>query len=206
MLPRPFRRAVPAASSRRRQRGALAVEAAIALPILLGVGMIGADMQRIHSERIRVENAAGAMALNLAAQPKLTAGGVDALAELAMQGHTNMQQLIILNVLQSGRIAWALQRGGARALCEAPAAGGRYTGTLPEDRPDTGQSNVDNSTMSMIVVKACRDTTDISLWAGIPLPEVLETTGIFRATSRTITLDEALRAESIATGLAYSEP
>ncbi len=200
---RPFRRAQ---APRRRQRGALAVEAALALPILLGVGMIGADMQRIHSERIRVENAAGAMALNLAAQPSLTASGVDALAQVAMQGHEDMQQLIILNVLQSGRIAWALQRGGAGGLCEAPASGGRYTGDLPEDPPDTGASNADNSTMSMIVVKACRDTADISLWAGMPLPELLETAAIFRATSRTITLDETLSAESAATGLAYAEP
>lgn len=201
--PRPSRHA-PA--PRRRQRGALAVEAALALPILLGVGMIGADMQRIHSERIRVENAAGAMALNLSAQPALTAGGVDALAQVAMQGHENMQQLIILNVLQSGRIAWALERGGASGLCEAPASGGQYTGLLPQDRPDTGESNVDNSTMSMIVVKACRDTADISLWAGMPLPDLLETAAVFRATSRTITLDETLRAESAASGLAYAEP
>lgn len=203
-MPTATRVAKPVAA-RRRQRGALAVEAALALPILLGVGMIGADMQRIHSERIRVENAAGAMALNLAAQPELTAGGIDALAEVAMQGHADMQQLIVLNVLQSGRIAWAVQRGGARDLCTAPASGGQYTGALPEDPPDTGESNVDNSTMSMIVVKACRDTADVASWGGLVLPAVLETTGIFRATSRTIKLDETLRAESAATGLAYSE-
>jgi len=195
-----------AATPRRRQRGALAVEAALALPILLGVGMIGADMQRIHSERIRVENAAGAMALNIAAQPSLTAAGVDMLAQLAMQGHEEMQQLIILNVLESGRIAWALQRGGAGDLCDAPASGGQYTGVLPQDRPDTGESNVDNSTLSMIVVKACRDTADISIWAGMPLPDLLQTAAVFRATSRTITLDETLRAESVASGLAYAQP
>lgn len=201
--PRPPRRP-PAA--RRRQRGALAVEAALVLPILLGVGMIGADMQRIHSERIRVENAAGAMALNLAAQRSLTAGGVDALARLAMQGHEDMQQLIILHVLQSGRIEWALRRGGADDLCEAPASGGRYTGALPQDPPEAAQGAADNSTLSMIVVKACRGTGDISLWAGLPLPEVLETGAIFRATARTITLDDTLRAESVASGLAYAEP
>lgn len=206
--PRPLRqprRAAAGPAARLRQRGALAVEAAIALPILLGVGMIGADMQRIHSERIRVENASGAMALNLAAQPALTAGGLDALAEVAMQGHAGVQQLIVLNVLQSGRIAWAVQRGGARDLCTAPASGGQYTGSLPEDPPDTGESNVDHSTMSMIVVKACRDTTDIPLWGGLMMPDVLETTGIFRATYRTIKLDETLRAESATSGLAYPE-
>lgn len=201
--PRSSQRAL---APRRRQRGALAVEAALALPILLGVGMIGADMQRIHSERIRVENAAGAMALNIAAQPALTASGVDALARIAMQGHEDMQQLIILNVLESGRIAWALQRGGAEGLCDAPASGGQYTGVLPQDRPDTGESDVDNSTMSMIVVQACRGTADISLWAGMPLPALLQTAAVYRATSRTITLDETLRAESVASGLAYAQP
>lgn len=130
-----FRRATLMTNSRRRQRGTLAVEAAIVLPILLGVGMIGADMQRIHSERIRVENAAGAMALNLAAQPALTSAGVDALAELAMQGHAEMQQLIILNVLQSGRITWALERGKLAHYAKFPHQVGSTRETCPKTHP-----------------------------------------------------------------------
>ena len=46
----------------------------------------------------------------------------------------------------------------------------------------------------------------LSLGPGLPLPEVLETGAIFRATARTITLDDTLRAESVASGLAYAEP
>jgi hypothetical protein len=107
--------------NRARQRGALAVEAAIALPLLIAVGLIGSDMQRIHTERIRLENASGSMALNIAMQPELSRAGIDALASVAMQGHEQFQHLIVLQVLQSGRISWALQRGGAQQLCEPPA-------------------------------------------------------------------------------------
>ena len=194
--------------TRRGQHGALAVETALVLPILLGIGLIGSDMMRIHVERIRIENAAGTMALNLAAQPELTAAGLDALAEAAMQGHSDHQQLIILNVRQSGRIAWALQRGGASSLCKALAKGGLYSGSLPEQRPsEEGQDgDADNSTLSMIVVRACRDTRDIALSGGLTLPSVLDTTSIFRATSTEITLDDTLQAESKASGLAYSSP
>ncbi|VFR32975.1 hypothetical protein ANDA3_0775 [plant metagenome] len=193
-------------SLRRLQRGAFAVEAALALPILIGVGVIGADMQRIHSERIRVENAAGVLAVNIAAQRRLTTAGIDVLADVAMQGHEAMQQLYILNVLQSGRVAWALRRGGADALCDAPVAGGVYTGQLPED-PPAGNSNaaVDNSTMSLIVVKTCRDTGDIALSSGVMLPAVLETLTLFRATNKTITLDTPLTDESRASGLAFPQ-
>ncbi|RMX06855.1 pilus assembly protein [Corticibacter populi] len=190
-----------------RQRGAIAVEAALALPILIGIGLIGADIQRIHTERIRLENAAGVMAINLAVQPELSLAGLDALADAAMQGHTDRQQLIILSVLQSGRIAWALQRGGADDLCEPQSAAGSYTGTLPEDPPEDSDATADDtdaSTLSMVVVRACRDTSDIALSGGLVMPQVLDTTSIFRANSLNITLDEDLQAESDANGLAYS--
>lgn len=190
-----------------RQLGAFAVEAALALPILIGVGFIGADMQRIHTERIRLENVAGATAVNLAAQPALSLAGVDALANIAMQGHAEDQQLIVLNVLQSGRIAWALQRGEASDLCEALSEGGLYSGTLPEEMPDSDDSTnekQDTSTLSMIVVRACRDTSGITLSGGLVMPRVIDTTAIFRATTIEIALDNDLQAESDASGLAYS--
>ncbi len=187
-----------------RQRGAVAVEAAIALPILIGVGLLGTDLQRIHAERIRLENAAGAMAINLAAQTSLTSAGVDALAEAAMQGHEDMQHMIVLNVLQSGRVAWALQRGEALGLCDASAQGGRYSGTLPEDPPEGMNPNgEDTSTLSLIVVKACRDTSDIVLSGGLVMPGVLKTTTVFRAARKTVALDATLQLESDASGLAF---
>lgn len=198
----------PLPAHRRRQRGALAVEMALALPVLIAAGVIGSDMQRIHSERLRLENAASAMALNLAAQPELSVAGLDALAEAAMQGHEQNQHLIVLNVLQSGRIAWALQRGGDTSLCEAPAAGGRYRDALPEQTPDGGRDDDedgDASTLSMVVVMACRATTDVALSGALLMPEVLRTRSVYRASRKTITLDATLQAESKASGLAFSE-
>lgn len=196
------------APARRWQRGALAVEAALALPILIAAGLIGSDMQRIHTERIRLENAAATMALNLAAQPELSAAGLDALAEAAMQGHEQNQQLIVLDVLQSGRIAWALQRGGDTGLCEAPAAGGHYSDELPESLPEDARDedeDGDASGLAMIVVVACRATADVALSGALVMPELLRTTSLYRATHKTITLDTTLQAESDASGLAYSE-
>lgn len=186
----------------------VAVEAALALPILLGVGLLGADMQRIQTERIRLENAAGAMAVNLAAQPELSAAGLNALSAAAMQGHESSQQLLILSVRQSGRVNWALRRGGADGLCQAQAMQGRYTGALPEDPPasDAGNSGSnDASTLSMVVVRACRDASSILLSSGIVIPSLLDTTAIYRAGTVDITLDEALQNESKASGLAYSD-
>ena len=189
----------------RRQLGAFAVEAALALPVLIGVGLIGSDMQRLHTERIRVENAAGVLAVNVANQQHLTSAGVDALALLAMQGHERAQQITILNVRQSGRVAWALQRGGAQDLCDPPAEGGIYNGELPVDPPpNSSDAAVDNSRMSLIVVQACRDTTDILLSGGIVMPGVLQTQTMFRAVAPIITLDDILTTESRASGLAFS--
>ncbi len=188
----------------RRQRGSVAVETALALPILLGVGLLGSDMQRIHTERIRLENAAGSMALTIAAQPQLSVAGLDALAAAAMQGHSDAQQLIVMSVRPSGRVDWLLQRGGADGLCPAPASGGVYAGALPEDPPE--QADEDTATLSMVVVLACRDTRAVALSGALPMPDLLQTASIFRATAQNIELDEVLQAESDASGLAYSEP
>jgi hypothetical protein len=203
------RRRQPAPMATLRQRGAFAVEAALVLPVLITLGFIGTDIQRIHSERIRVENAASTLALNLAAQPELSVAGLDALANIAMQGHTEQQQLIVLNVLQSGRIRWALLRGGAQELCQAPTEGGYYTGELPEDPPEENRNNADSdddtSSLSLVVVLACRDSSDIALSGQLLMPEVLETRSIYRVMQPAITLDATLQEESQSSGLAYAE-
>lgn len=189
-------------------RASVAVETALALPILIGVGVLGADMQRIQTERIRLENAAGTMALNLAAQPTLSAAGLDALSDTAMQGHASTQQLIILNVRQSGRVNWALLRGGARELCEAQVIQGLYTGTLPERPPEQEEDeagNGDASELALMVVRACRDTEEILLTSELVMPYTLDTTAIYRTTATSIVLDDALQTESDASGLAYSK-
>lgn len=192
----------------RSNRATVAVETALVIPMLIGVGVLGADIQRVQTERIRLENAAGAMALNLAAQEELSAAGLKALSAVAMQGYEASQQLIILNVSQSGRVNWALQRGGASDLCDAQAMQGLYTGTLPEEPPedsDGGNDSSDASTLSMLVVRACRDTEEILLTSGLTMPSTLDTTAIYRARTAKITLDETLQNESDASGLAYSK-
>lgn len=188
-------------AARRRQRGALAVEAALALPILIGVGLLGADMQRIHTERIRLESTAGVMAMNLAAQRELTQGGLDDLAKVAMQGHENDQLMYLLSVRLDGSVAWGLKRGGAEGLCDAPAAGGQYLGTLPDD----SRRGDDTAAPSMIVVRACRATGDVSLFSGLVIPDTLQTDTLFPASNAAITLDEALQTESNASGLAQPD-
>lgn len=183
----------------------MAVETALVLPLLLGVGLVGVDMQRIHAERIRLENAAGVLAVNLSAQRMLTAPGLNALAELAMQGHEDAQHLILMNVRESGRVAWVLQRGGAQGLCAIPAAGGSYTGPLPEAPRAEADSDDAASPLSMIVVTACRDARAIPVWGGLSMPDTLRTTTVFRAAGRAIRLDDTLQAESRANALAHPD-
>lgn len=193
-----MKRAAARAGRQARQRGAFAVEAALVLPILLGVGLLGADIQRIHTERIRLENTAGTLAVNLAAQRELTGAGLDALAKVAMQGHEADQQIYVLNVQVDGSVSWGLIRGGAENLCEAPAVGGIYEGTLPDDsrRDDT------TAAPGMVMVRSCRRTDEVALFSGLGIPDVLKTDAIFPSSHRTIKLDTELQGESDANGLA----
>lgn len=191
---------------RRAQRGAAAVEAALGIALLTGVFILAADMARIGIERARLENAAGSAALNIATQTKLTQAGLDALAKVAMQGYEDQQELVILNVLQSGRIQWGVRRGSDQGICPELSAGGVYNGTLPEDPPTTSStsaSSTDASTMSLIVVEACRDTRNVAL-STLSMPSPLSVRSAFRATSSVVSLDDALQSESDATGLSYS--
>lgn len=186
-------------SSKAGQRGSVAVEAALALTLLFTVGFIASDMHRIDIERSRLEGTASSAALNISAQSKLTKPGLDALADVVMQGHIDDQQMIIMNVLQSGRIFWSLERGGASDLCEAESDGVYYTGQLPidaEKMEEAAESEEDASTFSLIVVRACRRTTDITSYGGITMPDVLQVDSVYRASSRKITLDEELQEEN----------
>lgn len=181
------------------QRGAVAVEAALTVILLIGVALIASDMHRIGIERTRLENAASSAALNIAAQPTLTKPGLDGLVEIVMQGHSEYQHLVIMNVMQSGRINWLLERGGAPGLCEPPSDGVSYTGELPEDAPEGGEgesADDDGSTTSMIVVQACRSTEDIFAHGGLSFPEVLRVESIYRVSARKVALDEELQNEN----------
>ncbi len=181
------------------RRGSVAVETALTLTLLFTVGFLAGDMHRIGIERSRLEATASSVALNITAQSGLTQAGLDSLTDIAMQGHTDEQQIIMLNVLQSGRINWQLERGGASDLCEAEAEDGYYTGDLPIDPSDmkeAASSEEDSSEFSLIVVKACRSTESIKSYGGIGMPQVLQVRSIYRANAQEISLDDALEEEN----------
>ena len=201
-------RALPHAQ---RQRGSLAIEAALMLPLLIGIGVLGADMQRVHTERIRLEKAAGALGVNVAAQPALTKPGLDRLAAITMQGHEEAQQITVMYIEPNGQVRWAVQRGGAANLCAAPIKAGIYSGTWPgEKRPDgrtddTEAARPEAITRGQIAVQACRDTAAIQLSSGLVLPAVIETQAIYPAFKSAVLFDKDLLLESRSTGLAYAK-
>ncbi len=188
-----------------RQRGSFAVEAALMLPILFGVGVVGSDMYRIGITRTELEQRNGSLALTLAMQHQLTESGLQALVDLGTQDAPTRYQLLILNVRQSGKVNWGFKRGQGGELCEVPVSAGRYTGALPEALPEDSDSGTDSSTFSYIVVRSCRNTDDISLAGGVSWPQVLQVNSLQRSVVLDPELDDTLTSENKATGLADSE-
>ncbi|MDQ7988657.1 MAG: hypothetical protein REI09_03395 [Candidatus Dactylopiibacterium sp.] len=188
-----------------RARGSLAVEAALLMPVLFGVGVLGSDLYRIGVTRGELEQRNGSLTLTLAMQRALTAPGLDALAAVGTQDAPGRYELVILSVRQSGRVNWGFRRGQGGALCDLPVSGGLYTAGLPEAPPDDAGAGEDGSDFSYIVVRSCRSTADITLAGGVSWPGVLQVSTVQRAVVLAPALDEALTLENVATGLAYSE-
>ena len=190
-------------ASRLRQHGSFAVEAALTMPILMGIGFISTDMHRIGIVRSELEQHAGAAALTLAMQPTLTEAGLNALEAISIQDNPAQHQLVILNVLQSGKLNWGFKRGATENLCSIPVAGGYYTGQLPEALPAAdSKTSTDNSTFSYIIVQQCRSTSDITLAGKVGWVNTLQVIDIQRAASLKPTLDTFLTRENRSTGLA----
>ena len=111
--------------------GTVAVEAALGLTLLFAVAAVFA------------ETGAGEMAQTVAAQAELTKYGLDALTLAAFQNNTRDTEIIVMNVMQSGKILWMLRRGDGAQLCQLDVSGDQFTGTLPVDPPDgNGERNV----------------------------------------------------------------
>ncbi|THF67245.1 hypothetical protein E6C76_02380 [Pseudothauera nasutitermitis] len=192
---------------RARQLGSIAVEAALLLPMLLGIGLVGTDMHRVGIERAQIEQAAGSAAITLAAQSQLTEAGLQGLIDVLTLGRPQNYQVEIMNVMQSGRVNWGFERGEAGELCASMSNGRDYLGELPEDPPeeDGDSGDDDASTLSMVVVQVCRKSSDLALTGGVVLPDTLGVRVIYRAVALKIALDEALQEESQANGLSTSE-
>lgn len=184
------------------ERGSVAVETALAVPFLAAATLAAVDMHSIGLERTRLEEGAGSVALNVAAQKKLTRPALDALIDAALQEKTRDTEVLLYNVKNTGVITWLLRRGDGAALCQWDADGIYYTGELPEDAPaadDAGneETDGDTATASMVVVKVCKRTSGLKKWLGIKAPDVMRTESIFRAGTLTIALDDELADENL---------
>ena len=172
------------------------------ITFLVSTAVILSDMHQIGIERERLEAGAGSIAVNAAQQPKLTQYGLDALVDASLQTETRDTEVIIMNVLQSGAVQWMIRRGDGAMLCELNVEGKYFTGELPVDPPENSgegndESDVDGSTMSMIVVDVCRRTAGFELGKHLRLPRVIQVENIYRSNNREIKLDKALEEENL---------
>ncbi|WP_113633018.1 hypothetical protein DUT67_18375 [Pectobacterium peruviense] len=177
------------------RRGSLAVETALAFPIVLAIGSLCADLYTVGLERTRMEQRAGAIASILAMQQKLDEKGLKGLLDtvLPMEGAGNYQ-LLISNVRQTGELYWQLSRGTAEALCveSETLPGEEYLPELPERDREEG-----SKTTSMIVVEICRQGKDVSLLGGMSLGGLLHASSVNRVAINVVELDEVLRKEAL---------
>ncbi|EHD23065.1 MULTISPECIES: TadE/TadG family type IV pilus assembly protein [Brenneria] len=178
----------------RAGRGSVAVETALALPIVLAVGTLCADIYTVGLERERLEQRAGAIVSILGMQQELTQEGLQGLLDsvLPEEGLGNYQ-LLISNVRQTGALYWQLERGNADDLCTDNQAGygETYPGDLPEKETEDGKEDI-----SMVVVELCREGKDISLLGGLSLSNLLHVTSVNRVARGVIALDETLMQEA----------
>ena len=178
-----FKKIAAATAGLRRESGSIAVETALGITFLVSTAVILSDMHQIGIERERLEAGAGSIAVNAAQQPKLTQYGLDALVDASLQTETRDTEVIIMNVLQSGAVQWMIRRGD---------------GDPPENSGEgNDESDVDGSTMSMIVVDVCRRTAGFELGKHLRLPRVIQVENIYRSNNREIKLDKALEEENL---------
>lgn len=199
-----FCRAAKAAAEKAKRQaqsesGSMAVEAALGVTFFAGVSVIVFDMHSVGLERTRLETSSGTIAQNVAVQEKLTYAGLDALVDAALETRQADTEIILMNVLQSGKVVWMLSRGDGGALCDVTVEGGYFTGTLPEDPPEeeAAEDEEDPSELSMVVVEACRRSTAVKLAGKMRLPGVMQVESIYRANAVEIELDEALQDENL---------
>ncbi|MEQ9887455.1 TadE/TadG family type IV pilus assembly protein [Pectobacterium zantedeschiae] len=175
-------------------RASIAVETALAFPIVLAIGSLCADIYTVGLERTHMEQRAGAIASILAMQQKLDQKGLQGLLDkvLPAEGAGNYQ-LLISNVRQTGELYWQLSRGTAESLCveSETRPGEEYLPELPERDREKGSKNT-----SMIVVEICRQGKDVGLLGGMSLGGLLHASSVSRVAINVVELDEVLRKEA----------
>lgn len=182
-------------------RGSVTVEAAFGLIFFIVIIYAVADYHAISSLREEVEEASGSIALNISTQDKLTQQGFDALVTASLQNNTRDTDVVVLQVLQSGKINWMLERGDEAQLCQVDVDGRYFTGDLPEDPPDNSQAGEDEDTdmseLAMVVVYVCRNTHNLNRVGKFVFPNIVSVQNINRSLKKTIELDEALKKENM---------
>lgn len=184
----------------KEDRGVAAIEAALALPLVLMAGLFCVDLYKLGLERTRMEQAAGATAITLSVQQKLGAHGLDGLYAATFRGNggkdeRDRYQMLVTNVsMPSGRIWWTVLRGN-EGVCENVQREGIYTGRLPKDTRSGVGGHPEDDSYSLIVLQLCRTVNDISL-DYLPLPGRLEVVSTNRALAAKVDLDAALLAEA----------
>lgn len=172
-----------------------AVETALALPIVLAVGMLCADIYTVGLERERLEQRAGAIVSILGMQQELTQEGLQGLLDTVLPEEEGLgnYQLLISNVRQTGVLYWQLNRGNSDDLCTDNQAGygETYPGDLPEKETEDGKEDI-----SMVVVELCREGKDISLLGGLSLSNLLHVTSVNRVARGVVALDPGLMQEA----------
>lgn len=185
----------------RSQRASVTVEAAFGLIFFIVIIYAVADYHAISSLREEVEEASGSIALNISTQDKLTQQGFDALVTASLQNNTRDTDVVVLQVLQSGKINWMLERGDEAQLCQIDVNGRYFTGDLPEEPPENSQTGEDDATdmseLSMVVVYVCRNTHNLHRVGKFVFPNIVSVQNINRALKKTIELDEALKKENL---------
>ncbi|NIE73211.1 hypothetical protein F3J44_25875 [Pantoea sp. Tr-811] len=197
---------------RRSQRGSASVEAALIMPILIGVTLLGADLYTLHQARSYLEQSAHTLASTLGVQSTLDANGLQALVDEAtrMTARLNTDldpvpfELIVSKVEPDRSMAWRpLHRGGASGICRANSAGAQYTGELPEvpraadDDSDDEASDTDSS---VVVVQLCTEVDRLVLSSLVLTDKTLQVQAVSRLQHGTPTLDKALTQEVMPQG------
>ncbi|WP_246494579.1 TadE/TadG family type IV pilus assembly protein [Brenneria izadpanahii] len=176
------------------RRASVTVETALALPIVLALGTLCADIYTVGLERERMEQRAGAVVSLLAMQQELTEEGLQGLLDVVSpEDLSTNYQLLISNVRQTGEVYWQLNRGNSGELCPGNLVGygEQYPGDLPEKDVASGSEDI-----SMMVVELCREGKDISLIGGLSLTNLLHVTAVNRVARGVIALDDALMQEA----------